>query len=402
MARHAIKNFPDFLPPHAGKLAPPTPEVLQFVKTGKLLSLDELWRPTHQISSENHHLNVHPVTKSSNRYILFDRFHEVNSRNPYDILHQLDICLQLKNHINTSVCEQMNKELNKYTMSLSNMSGTNFLLTITFVYLMRNARKINDEQEKFQRELGFELVVEETTGFWVEKGKRTVSNPPLLRKWNRSTDKSNQKLPPTEQSTPAAVKKPRIGFLSIQEKNILRTNQCFTAGIINFYSALRLKSCGISYQPTERIQRKYEPVQGVLLQIINIRNNHWVLLHSTVTDPTVVRVYDSMMIKTKPVAPEVALSAIQLTDGKVKNINIMSCQQQKDSTSCGPLCIGYLWALSEGEDPNNFHFVPADIRKNILRLVEDKDQVETVIMGRRTQNRLGSTLPISKHKVYFT
>ena len=92
-----------------------------------------------------------------------------------------------------------------------------------------------------------------------------------------------------------------------------------------------------------------------------------------------------MMIKTKPVAPEVALSAIQLTDGKVKNINIMSCQQQKDSTSCGPLCIGYLWALSEGEDPNNFHFVPADIRKNILRLVEDKDQVETVIMGRRTQ-----------------
>ena len=123
VARHGEKQFPGMFAPFGGKLTnPKNPQILEFIKSGGLVSHEELWTPKSVIPAPL--VNpVHPVTNTPFKYVCFDRFHEVNSKIPIDILHRLDICVQLKNKINTSACEQMNKELSRYQSSLTNMSG---------------------------------------------------------------------------------------------------------------------------------------------------------------------------------------------------------------------------------------------------------------------------------------
>ena len=83
-------------------------------------------------------------------------------------------------------------------------------------------------------------MVDENTGFWVESEKKMVANPPLLRKHHQIF----------------AVQDPssaRVGLISTQKKNILRTTGWFTAGIINFYVRLRMNSCDIINRVRERL-----------------------------------------------------------------------------------------------------------------------------------------------------
>ena len=72
----------------------------------------------------------------------------------------------------------------------------------------------------------------------------------------------------------------------------------------------------------------------------------------------------------------------------MKCIHIRPCQQQKDLVSCGPFCIGYMWALSGGIEPNSYLFTPNDIRRILLDLTEDPCKIKTTIMGRRVQKQI--------------
>ena len=120
-------------------------------------------------------------------------------------------------------CEQNHKELNRYRYSLYNMSGPNFLLSVTHVYLMRNRRSTLNKKKKFEKDLGYELNVFEGTGQWVDKGVKPVTIPPLFRKIEPAT-KMNDHLP-VPIATKSSSERVRMvtGFLSVQEKNILRT-----------------------------------------------------------------------------------------------------------------------------------------------------------------------------------
>ena len=103
----------------------------------------------------------------------------------------------------------------------------------------------------------------EETGQWVKKGVKPDTIPPLFRKIE-SVSKKDYALPV---ATTSASERVRMvtGFLSVQEKDILRTaSGWFTAGLINFYATLRLKGCNITYQPAERSQRGLESVLYIL------------------------------------------------------------------------------------------------------------------------------------------
>ena len=145
------------------------------------MSYEELWTPKSVIPAPL--VNpVHPVTNTPFKYVCFDRFHEVNSKIPIDILHRLDICVQLKNKINRSACEQMNKELSRYQSSLTNMSGHNFILALTYINVMRNKDSHLKIKTKLETTLGYQLESHAETGLWVEKGKQPVLSFPLLSK----------------------------------------------------------------------------------------------------------------------------------------------------------------------------------------------------------------------------
>lgn len=376
---------------------------MEFLKEGGLISWPELGEHKERHAAPSNNPSLHPITLSASKFVLFDRFHQENSSNPYDALHRLDACRELQNQVNTSVCEQQNKELSKFRYSLYNMSPANFLLAITHISLMRNKRAMMGTKKDLEKELGCELEVDEETGMWKEQGTKLVTIPPLLR--DRGTlSLAGSKSTSTKPTQPIGQQHgQRIGFLNTKEKNILRiSNQWFTAGIINYYASLRLRHKGISYQPAERSQRKFEPVQGVMLQVINVNQSHWILLHCQATSPTVVRVYDPMVKKLRSAAvavnKEVEVAAQQLTNDRVENIHVMDCQQQEDTYSCGPLCLGFLWALSGGEDPNKFYFVPTAIRKTLLQITEDITQLDTAL-GRQLQKRDPVSKPLCVVKI---
>ena len=83
----------------------------------------------------------------------------------------------------------------------------------------------------------------------------------------------------------------------------------------------------------------------------------------------------------------------QLTARRVKNISVMPCQQQTDNFSCGPMCLGFLWALSGGNNPNRFWFNSTEIRKNILKIAEDINKRDTDL-GKEVQKRNITSTPL--------
>ena len=85
-----------------------------------------------------------------------------------------------------------------------------------------------------------------------------------------------------------------------------------------------------------------------------------------------------MVKKLKNVAVAVnkkdVVAAQKLTNDRVENIHVMDCQQEEDTYSCGPLCLGF---LSSGEDPDKFYFVPIAIMKTLLQIIEEATQLDT-------------------------
>ena len=158
----------------------------------------------------------------------------------------------------------MNKELSRYQSSLTNMSGHNFILAFTYINVMRNKDSHLKIKTKLETTLGYQLESHAETGLWVEKGKQPVLSFPLLSK--RIPDKVTVERVRKPPQASSKTKSLRLGFLSIQEKNILKSSQFFTGGLINFYAGQRLPHFGITYQPVERLQRQFNVVTGAMIQ----------------------------------------------------------------------------------------------------------------------------------------
>lgn len=84
----------------------------------------------------------HPVTGTSNRYSLYDRFHQKNQKRPEEKLRSLNICPTLRTEVNSSVAEQFNRELASVRYSLCQMKEAHFKQTVRVLIELHND-KIN-------------------------------------------------------------------------------------------------------------------------------------------------------------------------------------------------------------------------------------------------------------------
>ncbi|XP_039469465.1 uncharacterized protein LOC120440656 [Oreochromis aureus] len=87
LVAHTNLRVPDKLPfhPHEGRLAEPTEENVKAAQDGSLkVNLPWLHERMDSVNE-----NPHPVTGSSDHYVLYDRFHEGNTKDPKDILHRI-------------------------------------------------------------------------------------------------------------------------------------------------------------------------------------------------------------------------------------------------------------------------------------------------------------------------
>ncbi|TDH06799.1 hypothetical protein EPR50_G00117410 [Perca flavescens] len=90
LVNHTNVRVPENPPfqPNEGRLAPPTPENIQAAKDRTLkIHLPWLLEP----NTENFEDDSHPVTKSSQHYVLCDKLHEGNTENEEDMLRRIEL-----------------------------------------------------------------------------------------------------------------------------------------------------------------------------------------------------------------------------------------------------------------------------------------------------------------------
>ncbi|XP_051988935.1 uncharacterized protein LOC127648319 [Xyrauchen texanus] len=130
LATHTNLRVPHSLPfqPFEGRLSDPTEENVKAARDGKLLvSLPWLHESVH--CGED---NAHPVTGSSEHYVLYDRFHEQNATDPKDILRRIQLVPELKGWLNSQVAEQFFAKMRKSNYFFNNMTPS------THAFLMRS------------------------------------------------------------------------------------------------------------------------------------------------------------------------------------------------------------------------------------------------------------------------
>ncbi|XP_077050711.1 uncharacterized protein LOC143700866 isoform X2 [Siphateles boraxobius] len=130
LATHTNFRVPHSLPfqPFEGRLSDPTEENVKAARYGKLLvSLPWLHESVH--CGEN---NAHPVTGSSEHYVLYERFHEQNATDPKDILRRIQLVPELKGWLNSQVAEQFFAKMRKSNYFFNNMTPS------THAFLMRS------------------------------------------------------------------------------------------------------------------------------------------------------------------------------------------------------------------------------------------------------------------------
>lgn len=129
LAIHTNFRVPSSLPfqPHEGRLADSTTENSSKAKQGKLkVSLPWLIEKTN-LNSEGY-----PVTGSSEHYVLYDKLHESNTKDPKDVLRKISLVPELQGWLNSQIAEQFFADLRKNNYFLNNMAPS------THIFIMRN------------------------------------------------------------------------------------------------------------------------------------------------------------------------------------------------------------------------------------------------------------------------
>lgn len=130
LATHANFRVPLSLPfqPYEGRLADSTLENINKAKQGKLkVSLPWLIEKTDHLNSESH-----PITGSSEHYVLYDKLHESNTKDPKDVLRKISLVPELQGWLNSQIAEQFFADLRKNNYFINNMAPS------THIFIMRN------------------------------------------------------------------------------------------------------------------------------------------------------------------------------------------------------------------------------------------------------------------------
>ena len=109
-------------------LLEPTDENVRFAKSGKLKVELEIFKS--QTTSSETEFNVHPITKSHQIYICYDRLHQQNSTKDSEVCRHLDLISNLPG-TNSQVCEQFNLKMGMVNYFIDRLPG----VTHAFLYV---------------------------------------------------------------------------------------------------------------------------------------------------------------------------------------------------------------------------------------------------------------------------
>lgn len=136
--------------PHDGRLISPTEENIALAKEGKVkVNLPWLREPRNPPD-----INGHPTTGSSAHYVLYDKLHETNAKNPKDFLRRTALVPELAGKVNTQVVEQCFAQMEKNNYFLSMMSPSSQIFLIRNIVHHHNTLLNRSRLEKIQKSMG--------------------------------------------------------------------------------------------------------------------------------------------------------------------------------------------------------------------------------------------------------
>lgn len=148
LVAHANTRFPGNPPfqPFDGRLAEPTKENVEAAGLGHF-KVHLPWLVERLSQSEP---NGHPLTGSNKHYVLYDKFHQSNTKDTQDVLRRIAVVPELQATLNSQVAEQLFASLRKNNYFLNNMGSS------AHIFLMRNIlehRNNGRNQELLKRQL---------------------------------------------------------------------------------------------------------------------------------------------------------------------------------------------------------------------------------------------------------
>ncbi|XP_065150497.1 HMG domain-containing protein 3-like [Paramisgurnus dabryanus] len=152
LATHGNLRDPLMLPfaPHEGRLLCPTEENISLAKEGEVkVNLPWLTEPRNPPD-----INGHPTTGSSEHYVLYDKLHETNAKDPKDFLRRTALVPELAGKVNTQVVEQFFSQMEKNNYFLNMMAPSSQIFLIRNIVHHHNTQLNTSRVEKIEKLMG--------------------------------------------------------------------------------------------------------------------------------------------------------------------------------------------------------------------------------------------------------
>ncbi|KAL2097808.1 hypothetical protein ACEWY4_007015 [Coilia grayii] len=150
LATHANIREPGTFRPHEGRLLEPTLGNVALATSGQM-EVDLPW--LHQ-KKEDPDLNGHPLTGSADRYALYDRFHEGNTKDPKEVLRKIDLVPQLSGRLNSQCAEQLFSGMRKNNYFLNMMTPSSHIFLVRNILHHQNNLRNEATVDNMKKRLG--------------------------------------------------------------------------------------------------------------------------------------------------------------------------------------------------------------------------------------------------------
>ncbi|XP_076843551.1 uncharacterized protein LOC143488617 isoform X2 [Brachyhypopomus gauderio] len=162
LATHGNLRVPEMLPftPNEGRLLSPTEENLQLANEEKIKVHLSWLKEKKKIPDDG----GHPLTGSSDHYVLYDTLHESNSKDSKDVLKRIALVPELAGWMNSQVAEQRFSQMERNNYFLNMMAPSVQIFLIRNIIHHRNQLQNKQTTENVQKAMGNAKVTVNTFG----------------------------------------------------------------------------------------------------------------------------------------------------------------------------------------------------------------------------------------------
>ena len=114
----------------------------------------------------------------------------------------------------------------------------------------------------------------------------------------------------------------------------------------------------------------FEIQKGIFIQILNVRNAHWIMVTSINCRKDEVRIFDSLPSEYVPSRTKQQIASILFSSKQEITLTFPIAQVQQDSQDCGLFSIAFAVSLCFGEDPCCIEYDQSKFRQHLLSCYE--------------------------------